>query len=139
MATRERNESQIQTDITIYGATSFVARHVLNYIADLSPSLPRKFKVTLAGRNESKVKDVLATFEPIMKVKGSIVALDVVVATNTDTAALTTMASRSRVILNCAGPFALYSSGVVQACAETGCDYVDITGEGLFVFAGMLC
>ena len=126
---RERNESQIVTDITIYGATSFVARHVLNYITDVGPSLPRKLKVTLAGRNESKLNKVLSTFAPLMEQKGKVVALDVIVAASNDTAALKKMAARSRVVLNCAGPFELYSSGVVAACAETGCDYVDITGE----------
>lgn len=128
MAARERNESQINTDITIYGATSFVARHVLNYMVELgsSSSLPRKLKVTLAGRNESKLQKVLDNFR---KEAGDTIALDVVVANSTDHDALKKMTSRSRVVLNCAGPFELYSSGVVGACAEMGCDYVDITGE----------
>jgi len=126
---RERNETQIVTDITIYGATSFVARHVLNYIRDVGPSLaPRKLKVTLAGRNEAKLTKVLETFVPQMD-KDKVVTLGFIVAASNDAAALKKMAAKSRVVLNCAGPFEWYSSGVVGACAETGCDYVDITGE----------
>lgn len=126
---RERNESLIVTDITIYGATSFVARHILNYITEVGPSLSRKIKVTLAGRNETKLNKVLETFAPKMEEKGKFVSLDVIVAASTDHAALKKMTTRSRVLLNCAGPFELYSSLVVGACAESGCDYVDITGE----------
>ena len=130
---RERSESRIQSDITIYGATSFVARHILHYIVDVGPSLPRKLKVTLAGRNETKLTSVLNTFAPLLagddNKNPSGITLQVLVAPSTDPAALTTMCERSRVILNCAGPFSLYSSGVVGACAATGCDYVDITGE----------
>jgi len=127
---RERNESNIRTGITIYGATSFVARHVLDYLAAVGPSLSRPIEVTLAGRNESKLTAVLEKFAPIMKEKGkNAVKLDVLVANSTDYTALKKMAERSFVVLNCAGPFGLYSSGVVGACAETGCDYVDITGE----------
>ena len=126
---RERSESSIKTDITIYGATSFVARHVLNYLVEVGPSLSRKLKVTLGGRNEAKLNKVLETFAPLFKDKKDCVTLDIFVANSTDHAALKRMTERSRVVLNCAGPFELYSSGVVGACAETGCDYVDITGE----------
>lgn len=133
MATRERNESQIATDVTIYGATSFVARHVLNYFVEVGPSQSRKLEVTLAGRNEAKLTKVMETFAPQMEEKGGHVALDVIVANSSDMAALKKMTSRTRVVLNCAGPFELYSSGVVGACAESGCDYVDITGEVAWV------
>lgn len=129
--TRERNESNIKSDITIYGATSFVARHVLNYLVEVGPSLspPRKIKISLGGRNEAKLNKVLETFAPIAKENGACISFDVIVANSTDHEALTKMTERTRVIINCAGPFELYSSGVVGACAETGCDYVDITGE----------
>jgi short subunit dehydrogenase-like uncharacterized protein len=47
--------------------------------------------------------------------------------------ALKTLAQRSRVVLNCAGPYSQYSSLVVAACAQVGTNYVDITGEVAWV------
>jgi short subunit dehydrogenase-like uncharacterized protein len=129
MATRERSESDIKSDVTVYGATSFVARHIFMYLIDVGPSLPKTLKITLAGRNKEKLKKVLAEFEPKVKECGNCSVLEVLVANSTDHEALKKMATRTRVVINCAGPFASYSSGVVAACATTGCDYVDITGE----------
>src|SRR5208282_287829 len=40
-----------------------------------------------------------------------------------------TLVSRTRVLLNTAGPFALYGTGFVDACVRFGTHYVDITGE----------
>ncbi len=39
------------------------------------------------------------------------------------------LALRARVIASTVGPYALHGSALVQACAETGTDYVDLTGE----------
>ena len=144
------------TDITVYGATSFVAKHVLRYLIqvaakdlgvlgsgsgsgdddDKTKATSRRLIVTLAGRNESKLK---ALRESLINesnddyftadVVQAVISADVVVADGSDLPALQDMAKRTVVVLNCAGPYAKYSSKVVQACATVGTDYVDITGE----------
>lgn len=43
------------------------------------------------------------------------------------------MASQTKLILNCVGPFRHYGDPVVAACVETGCDYLDICGEPEFM------
>ena len=43
--------------------------------------------------------------------------------------ALAAMASRTRVILSTAGPYALCGTPIVAACVAADTDYVDINGE----------
>jgi short subunit dehydrogenase-like uncharacterized protein len=136
--TSTKQQALIETDVTIYGATSFVAQHVLRYLLQASLTLPRPLKVTLAGRSPSKLQDLLQnmtqkmesllTIHEYRSPTGSCV-LDMVIAEASDSMALFHMAQRTQCVLNCAGPFARYSSLVVGACAHTGTDYVDITGE----------
>jgi short subunit dehydrogenase-like uncharacterized protein len=117
------------TDITVYGATSFVAKHVLKYLVlvaeqDLLPN-KQSLRVTLAGRNKDKLDTVKKSFSD----DASCIQQDVVVADGSDLEGLQSMARRTLVVINCAGPYSKYSNLVVEACASVGCDYVDITGE----------
>ena len=130
--------SQPESDITIYGATSFVAKHVITYLMQSSLHLPEPIKVTFAGRNKGKLNNLLDQYQEQAKnlaaVNGweddeTIIDYDLFVAEASDSEKLQTMARRTRVVINCAGPYSRYSSGVVQACAQAGTDYVDITGE----------
>lgn len=36
------------------------------------------------------------------------------------------LAQRTRLVINCVGPYHLYSTPVVEACAVTGTHYVDV-------------
>lgn len=40
---------------------------------------------------------------------------------------LDALAKRTRLIINCVGPYHLYSTPVVEACAENGTHYVDVS------------
>jgi short subunit dehydrogenase-like uncharacterized protein len=125
------------TDITIYGATSFVAKHVITYIAQTSIKLLDPLKVTFAGRSAERVGGVEAEWNKKMGYLFTAVGansnggckFDTHFADSGDIDGLRRMAARTKVVLNCAGPFSQYGSNVVAACAEFGTDYVDITGE----------
>jgi len=52
-----------------------------------------------------------------------------VVADATSKASIDTMVSRAKVVLTTVGPYQLYGSDLVQACAAAGTDYVDLCGE----------
>jgi short subunit dehydrogenase-like uncharacterized protein len=39
---------------------------------------------------------------------------------------LNALAKRTRLIVNCVGPYHLYSTPVVEACAESGTHYIDV-------------
>ena len=137
MATTSKNDDSIdnnnakETDITVYGATSFVAKHILRYLIESSKH--QKFKVTLGGRNQSKLEVTKARLISEFPLLTKEVGLDICLASGSDLPGLKTLAKRSRVVLNCAGPYSWYSSLVVAACAEVGTDYVDITGEVAWV------
>lgn len=45
---------------------------------------------------------------------------------------LNALAKRTRLIINCVGPYHLYSTPVVEACATNGTHYVD-------VYVSLLC
>lgn len=126
MSSKETKE----TDITVYGATSFVAKHILRYLLQASSHDSKKLRITIAGRTQSKLA---ALHEDLKARENGDVIQDIFIAAGNDQLNLKKMAERSRVVLNCAGPYSAYSSLVVAACAEVGTDYVDITGEVAWV------
>ena len=126
----------VQTEITVYGATSFVAQHALDYFMQVSLTLKGKRTITLAGRNEAKLTGLQKTLTEKManlvlldrKSIGQCV-FDVFVADCSDATALKQMADRTELIANFAGPYRQYGEQVVAACAQCGTNYIDITGE----------
>ncbi|GAB1642288.1 saccharopine dehydrogenase family protein [Krasilnikovia sp. MM14-A1259] len=108
-------------DIIVYGATGFVGVLTAEHLAGYAPAGTR---IALAGRSEQRltaVRDRLGVDWPVL------------VADGDDTAALERLAASAHVILTTAGPYAKYGRKLARACAAAGTDYVDLTGEVLFV------
>lgn len=103
-------------DVIVYGASGFVGVLVARHLAESSPPGTR---IAIAGRSREKLERLGLD-------------LPIVVAEATDVAALTTMAGRTRVVVTTVGPYAKYGRPLARACAESGTDYVDLTGEVLF-------
>ena len=101
-------------DLVLYGASGFVGRQAVAYLAQHA----RGLRWALAGRSPERLEAV----------RGSVDA-DIVVAYADDAAALQALAEQSRVVLSTAGPFALYGSKLVAACVQARTHYADITGE----------
>ena len=112
-------------DLVLYGATGFVGRLAAQYLATRSAPAPARWAI--AGRDRHKLEAVRATLNGKGRPAG------IIVADSADRAGLASMAARTRVLLNTAGPFALYGDGVVDACVEQRTHYVDITGETVWV------
>ncbi|KAK9061782.1 hypothetical protein SSX86_018965 [Deinandra increscens subsp. villosa] len=116
-------------DIIIFGASGFTGKHVVKEaLKFLSPNSPLK-SLALAGRNPSKLVETLkwastSTSHP---------AIPVIVADTSDPPSLRRMASQTKLVVNCVGPFRLHGDPVVAACVESGCDYLDICGEPEFM------
>jgi short subunit dehydrogenase-like uncharacterized protein len=128
--------SSVPSEITFYGATSFVAKHALDYMMQVSLTLPGVRKITLAGRSFAKIESLRKTLTYKMANLKTLhpdalgrCSFDTVIADSSDVEGLVAMASKTKVVVCFAGPFAKYSENVVAACAKTGTDYVDITGE----------
>ena len=89
-------------------------------------------RIGLAGRNRSKLESTLQGLQQeLITIENGCNLLDVtvVVADANDPASMAAMATASRVIISCAGPFGRYGEACVKACVEHGAHYLDITGE----------
>ena len=104
-------------DLILYGATGFVGQQAITYLANQ----PTKLRWAIAGRSEAKL---LASREA-----AGAPDVPIIVADAQDDAALAKLAAQTRVVLSCAGPYALYGSKLVAACLKAKTHYCDITGE----------
>ena len=110
------SDQQREYDVIVYGASGFVGVLVARHLAAHAPAGTR---IALAGRSAERLERLG-------------LSLPIVVADASDREALTTMAARTRVVVTTVGPYAKYGKPLARACAETGTDYVDLTGEVLF-------
>ena len=111
-------------DVVLYGATGFVGKLTARYLAAHAPAGTR---VALAGRNRSRLEAV--------RTELGAVAVDwpLIVADSSDRAALAALAESTVVVATTVGPYARYGAAMVEACADAGTHYADLTGEVLFV------
>jgi len=100
-------------DVVLYGATGFTGRQTVHYFSQFAPP---DLRWAIAGRNGPKLESLQAK-------------VPVIVADSADQKAIDAMVSRTRVMMTTAGPFALYGTGIVDACVRFRTHYVDITGE----------
>ena len=110
-------------DLILYGATGFVGKQAIAYLAKHADQGTRW---AIAGRSEGKLsaaRDFVALEHP------SVRGIPILVADAQDAHALNTLAASTRVVLSCAGPYALYGSSLVAACVKNQTHYCDITGE----------
>jgi short subunit dehydrogenase-like uncharacterized protein len=106
-------------DIAIYGASGFTGKLVAEHLADLVGSGPAR-RVALAGRDIGRLAAVNAEIGaefPLMS------------ADSADPASLADLARRSHVVLTTVGPYQLYGSALIAACADAGTHYADLCGE----------
>ncbi|GAB49281.1 saccharopine dehydrogenase family protein [Mobilicoccus pelagius] len=116
-------DTQCETDVVVFGATGFVGRLIA---AHLARHAPEDVRVGLGGRSEDRLKQVRS------ELPARAADWPLVVADSADLESLRAMAGRTRVVLTTVGPYARHGMPLVRACAESGTDYVDLTGETLF-------
>ena len=109
-------------DLTILGATGFTGKLAAKYIAT---RLPTDLRWAIAGRSETKLSAIRKDLQSLdaNRVQPSIEVV------NLKSDELATLARKTKVILNTVGPYHLYSTPVVEACANNGTHYLDVTGE----------
>lgn len=108
-------------DVVLFGATGFTGGLTADYLA---AHAPEGLRWAIAGRNADKLAAVRERLG---------VDVEVLVADSTDDAALADVARRARVVVTTVGPYLQHGAPLVAACAETGTDYLDLTGEPEFV------
>jgi short subunit dehydrogenase-like uncharacterized protein len=109
--------------VIVFGATGVTGRRVAAYLAERADELGARWAV--AGRDPARLERVLGEV--------GVTAPETIVADAGDPASLAAMASRTKVVLDLAGPYTLYGEPVIEACVANGAHYVDLTGEIPFV------
>ncbi len=104
-------------DMIVYGASGYTGRLVAEYLAKSGVK-----GWAMAGRDAAKLAEVRGLV-------GAPEDTPLVVADASDPASLEAMVKRARVIITTVGPYQLYGSELVAACAAAGTDYVDLCGE----------
>ena len=115
------NHAGKDIDVTVFGATGFTGRLVAEYLAQTYPA-GSGVTWAMAGRNRDKL-------EAVREEIGAPVDTTMLVADSADQASLEALAARSKVILSTVGPYQIYGNELVEVCAATGTDYVDLCGE----------
>ncbi|MRH87178.1 enoyl-ACP reductase [Nocardia sp. SYP-A9097] len=111
-------------DLVLFGATGFVGKLTAAYLIEAAPAGAR---IALAGRSAEKLAAVRAELGP------GAAEWPLVQADSTDQASLDALAARTKVVVTTVGPYLRYGMPLVQACAENGTHYADLTGEPLFI------
>jgi len=107
-------------DFVIYGASGFTAKYVIDYFIK-----NYNYKILASGRSKKKVEENLREI-----LQNGNIDIPIMEADHTNIDDLT---SKSKILLNCAGPFIKCGEFVVQSCVENETHYLDITGEPAFI------
>ncbi|HEX8511234.1 MAG TPA: saccharopine dehydrogenase NADP-binding domain-containing protein, partial [Propionibacteriaceae bacterium] len=110
-------------DLVLLGATGFVGRLTAQHLADHAPA---SLRLALAGRSPERLDRLRGELGSAAK------AWELVTVDVTDDRALRALVARARVVASTVGPYLRYGLSLVQACADLGTDYADLTGESLF-------
>ncbi|MBV8683686.1 MAG: saccharopine dehydrogenase NADP-binding domain-containing protein [Caulobacteraceae bacterium] len=114
-------------DVIVYGATGYTGRLVAEHLLR-TYGANGTVKWAVGGRNAEKLAQVRDLI-------GAPKDLPMIVADAHDRLALEGMARRTKALITTAGPYQLYGSDLVAACAAAGADYVDLTGESNWIAA----
>ncbi len=111
-------------DVVAFGATGFVGRLTAEYLARHAPDEAR---IGLAGRSEERLARLRG------ELGGRASDWPLVVADSDDPSSLRELAAATKVVATTVGPYRRSGLPLVGACAESGTDYADLTGETLFM------
>jgi short subunit dehydrogenase-like uncharacterized protein len=112
-------------DIVVYGSTGFTGQLVAEYLAAhyTGQGAPRW---AMAGRSLEKLASVRDAI-------GAPADIALIRADASDGASLKAMVDQTKCVLSTVGPYQLYGSDLVAACAATGTDYLDLCGEPVWM------
>jgi len=103
--------------VVVYGASGYTGRLVCEYLREYNTPF------IAAGRDRARVQEAMD------RVPGIETADYEVAEVEHDVASLTALFQGARVVCNMVGPFGKLGHETVEACLNTGCHYLDTTGE----------
>ena len=125
---KKSNREQRDYAVVLYGATSFVGQITAHYLAEFLSTNKDKGGNTvtwaIAGRDEEKLNELQSKLAS---------KVDIIIANSDDAASLDTMTEQTQVIISTVGPYLKYGEPLIKSCVDNGTDYVDLTGEAIFI------
>ena len=110
-----------EQDLVVYGATGFTGKLIAEHLANRYGAAG-KLRWALAGRSRDKLASVRDSV-------GLPESFPLIVANAEEPASLRRLAEQTRICISAVGPYQVYGSEMVAACAAAGTDYVDLCGE----------
>ena len=114
--------------VVLYGATSFVGKITAHYLVEFLSNTKDKdgnnVSWAIAGRDQEKLNELQSELTS---------EVDIILADSKDAASLDEMTKQTQVIISTVGPYLKYGEPLIKSCAENGTDYVDLTGEAIFI------
>jgi len=107
-------------DVVVYGASGFTGKLVAEYLA--ARYKDGDLKWAMAGRSRDKLAAVRDEI-------GAPKHTPLIEADASDPASLQALVRQTKCVLTTVGPYQLYGSDLVAACAASGTDYLDLCGE----------
>ena len=108
-----------QYEIVLLGASGYTGKLCAEHIVS---QLPTNLKWAVAGRSAPKLQILV---EQIRHLNRDRLEPEILTVELTDVE-LEALARRTKVLLNTVGPYHLYSTPVVEACAKNGTHYLDV-------------
>ncbi len=112
-------------DIIVWGATGYTGRLVAEHLLK-TYGAAGDLTWAMGGRSAEKLAQVRDEI-------GAPQSLPLIVADAADPGGMDAMVRRAKVIISTVGPYQLYGTPLVTACAAAGTDYVDLTGESNWI------
>ncbi|KAI9877129.1 MAG: hypothetical protein M1830_004724 [Pleopsidium flavum] len=113
-------------ELVLFGATGYTGRLCAEHI---TTNLPTDLRWAVAGRSTNKLSALVQEIKPLNpdRLQPRIESVEL---SKVD---LINLARKTRLLINTVGPYHMYGTPVVEACANNGTHYLDVTGESPWV------
>ncbi len=118
-------KSSSKFDIVVYGATGFTGQLVAEYLASHYKN-DKQLRWAMAGRSLDKLAQVRDAV-------GAPKDTPLIQADSSDVASLRAMVGQAKLVIAGVGPYQLYGTDLLAACAAMGTDYLDYNGEPIWM------
>jgi len=114
----------------VFGASGFTGQYITKYLIQHDHKRS-SFHWGVAGRSKDKLQTLISQLSK--ELKKDLSHIELIQADVDNEQSILEMCEKAKVIINCVGPFVKWGEIVIKSCIEKGSDYVDITGEPLFI------
>ena len=112
-------------DIVVYGATGYTGQLIVEYL-NRQYGNGKEITWAIAGRNLSKL-------EAVRDNSGLAADTALIVADLNNEVSMQAMVDSTKTIISTVGPYQIYGELLINLCASSGTDYVDLCGEPVWM------